>query len=158
MSSHVHYLYLLTPTSVLSRSSSINLSNHQVINKLLQGSNKSRPTWLRLSLYSKFTVLNRHDNRCCALCVSHLADLVEGVLSVSSRVFEVVVSWERPVDVPGDGAVLRGLLTTDRQMRMKQVRDSVKAQIHHCVVEPHSCSYQVRTERRFCYMLMLAQK
>lgn len=45
----------------------------------------------------------------------HLADLVEGVLSVSSRVFEVVMSWERPVDVPGDGAVLRGLLTTDRQ-------------------------------------------
>lgn len=42
---------------------------------------------------------------------SHLADLVEGVLSVSASVFEVVVSWKGPVDVPGDGAVLRGLLT-----------------------------------------------
>lgn len=42
---------------------------------------------------------------------SHLADLVEGVLPVSASVFEVVVGWERPVDVPGDGAVLRRLLS-----------------------------------------------
>lgn len=39
--------------------------------------------------------------------VSHLADLVEGVLPVASSVFKVVVGWESPVDVPGDGAVLR---------------------------------------------------
>lgn len=45
------------------------------------------------------------------VCASHLADLVEGVLSISSSVFEVVVSWECPVNVPGDGTVLRGLLT-----------------------------------------------
>lgn len=43
--------------------------------------------------------------------MSHLADLVEGVLPVSSSVLEVVMSRKRPVDVPGDGAVLRGLLT-----------------------------------------------
>lgn len=43
--------------------------------------------------------------------ISHLADLVKGVLPVSASVLEVVVSWERPVDVPGDGAVLRGLLS-----------------------------------------------
>lgn len=43
--------------------------------------------------------------------MSHLADLVEGVLPVTSSVFEVVMSRKRPVDVPGDGAVLRGLLT-----------------------------------------------
>lgn len=32
-------------------------------------------------------------------------------MPVSSSVFEVVVSRKRPVDVPGDGAVLRRLLT-----------------------------------------------
>lgn len=47
--------------------------------------------------------------------VSHLADLIQGVLSVSSSVFEVVVSRECPVDVPGDGAVLRRLLTNERE-------------------------------------------
>lgn len=51
---------------------------------------------------------------CCQRCadcgMTHLADLVEGVLSISSSVFEVVVSRKCPVDVPGDGAVLRGLL------------------------------------------------
>lgn len=52
------------------------------------------------------------------VCVSHLADLVEGVLSISSSVFEVVMSWECPVDVPGDGTVLRGLL------RMRQANIS----------------------------------
>lgn len=43
--------------------------------------------------------------------MSHLADLVERVLPVTSSVLEVVMSRKRPVDVPGDGAVLRGLLT-----------------------------------------------
>lgn len=49
-------------------------------------------------------------------CVSHLADLVQGVLSISSSVFEVVMSWECPVDVPGDGTVLRGLLTVRQKV------------------------------------------
>lgn len=44
------------------------------------------------------------------MCVSHLADLIQWVLSISSSVFEVVMSWKCPVNVPGDGAVLRGLL------------------------------------------------
>lgn len=42
--------------------------------------------------------------------VWHLADLVEGVLPISSGVFEVVMSRERPVDVPGDCTVLGRLL------------------------------------------------
>lgn len=41
---------------------------------------------------------------------SHLADLVEGILAIAARVFEVVVCWEGAVDVPGDGAVLWGFL------------------------------------------------
>ncbi len=45
------------------------------------------------------------------MCAPHLADLIQGVLSISSSVFEVVMSWECPVNVPGDGTVLRGLLT-----------------------------------------------
>ena len=45
------------------------------------------------------------------LLVSHLADLVERVLSIPSSVFKVVMSWECPIDVSGDGTVLGGLLT-----------------------------------------------
>jgi len=41
---------------------------------------------------------------------THLADLVKRVLAISSSVFEVVMSWERPVNVPGDRTVLRRLL------------------------------------------------
>lgn len=47
---------------------------------------------------------------CVCVCMSHLADLVKGVLSISSSVFEVVMSWECPVNVSGDGTILRGLL------------------------------------------------
>lgn len=54
--------------------------------------------------------------------LSHLADLVEGVLPVSASVFEVVVGWERPVDVPRDGAVLRRLLS--RQTTFRSVTGS----------------------------------
>lgn len=57
----------------------------------------------------------KHSRVC--VCVSHLADLVEGVLSISSSVFEVVMSWKCPVNVPGDGTVLRGLLTTRQTKR-----------------------------------------
>lgn len=49
--------------------------------------------------------------------VPHLADLVERVLPVSASVFEVVMSWEGPVDVPRDGAVLRGLLARETTFR-----------------------------------------
>lgn len=58
------------------------------------------------------------------VCVSHLADLVEGVLSISSSVFEVVMSWKCPVNVPGDGTVLRGLLT---MRQTKKGQDGWKA-------------------------------
>lgn len=54
------------------------------------------------------------------VCVSHLADLIEGVLSISSSVFEVVMSWECPVNVPGDGTVLRRLLKVRRRRGNRQ--------------------------------------
>ena len=59
------------------------------------------------------------------MLVSHLADLVEGVLSISSSVFEVVMSWECPVNVSGDGTVLRGLLTM-RQKRGNRGKGQVE--------------------------------
>lgn len=64
----------------------------------------------------KLKWLHRQINLNNCVCVSHLADLIEGVLSISSSVFEVVMSWECPVNVPGDGTVLWGLLTV-RQRR-----------------------------------------
>ncbi len=57
--------------------------------------------------------------------MSHLADLIEGILSITSSVFEVVMSWECPVNVPSDGTVLRGLLTK----RQRETRKSRKVKI-----------------------------
>lgn len=51
----------------------------------------------------------------------HLADLVERILPISTSVFEIVMSGERPVYVPGDCTVLRRFLEERKMGEGKEI-------------------------------------
>lgn len=51
---------------------------------------------------------------------AHLTDLIERVLPITARVFEVVVCRKGTVNVTSDGTVLWGFLIKDKREREKE--------------------------------------
>lgn len=51
---------------------------------------------------------------------AHLTDLIERVLPVTARIFEVVMCRKRTVNVTSDGTVLWGFLIKDKREREKE--------------------------------------
>lgn len=52
---------------------------------------------------------------------AHLTDLIERVLPVTARVFEVVVCRKGTVNVTSDGTVLWGFLIKDKRERKREL-------------------------------------